>query len=67
MELYKIKDNINILSAFLGKRDIPTLSSVALKENYKISQADMLILFGGSIPYGCDVVGKAVLNNIART
>ena len=66
MDLYKIKDNINILSDFLGKRDLPTLSSNALKEKYKISQADLLILFGGSIPYGCDVVGKALLNNIAK-
>jgi len=66
MDLYKIKDNINVLSDFLGKRDIHTLSSNALKEKYKISQADMLILFGGSIPYGCDVVGKALLNNICK-
>jgi uncharacterized SAM-binding protein YcdF (DUF218 family) len=66
MDLYKSKDNINILSDFLGKRDLPTLSSSALKEKYKISQADLLILFGGSIPYGCDVVGKAVLNNICK-
>lgn len=66
MDLYKIKDNINILSGFLGKRDLPALSRTDLKEKYKISQADMLILFGGSIPYGCDVVGKAVSNNIAK-
>lgn len=26
----------------------------------------MLILFGGSIAYGCDVVGKAISNNIAK-
>lgn len=66
MNLYKIKDNINVLNAFLGKRDIYALSSDALEEKYKISQADLLILFGGSIPYGCDVVGKALLNNIAK-
>jgi uncharacterized SAM-binding protein YcdF (DUF218 family) len=66
MNLYKIKDNINVLSDFLGKRDIHALSSDALEEKYKISQADMLILFGGSIPYGCDVVGKALLNNLAK-
>lgn len=66
MDLYKIKDNLNVLGEFLGKRDIHTLSSEALEEKYKILQADLLILFGGSIPYGCDVVGKAVLNNIAK-
>lgn len=66
MDLYKIAENINLLSNFLGKRDINTLSSNALEETYQISQADMLILFGGSIPYGCDVVGKALLNHIAK-
>lgn len=66
MDLIKIKENINLLGDFLGKRDIRTLSADALKEKYGISQADMLILFGGSIPYGCDIVGKAILNNIAK-
>ncbi|WP_066305104.1 ElyC/SanA/YdcF family protein [Bacillus sp. FJAT-29814] len=66
MDLYKIAENINILSDFLGKRDIDTLSSLDLKEKYDISQADLLILFGGSIAYGCDIVGKAVANNIAK-
>lgn len=66
MDLYKIAENINVLSDFLGKRDINTLSSNALEEKYQVSQVDMLILFGGSIPYGCDVVGKAILNNIAQ-
>lgn len=66
MDLYKVAENINILSDFLGKRDIDTLSSNALEEKYRISQADMLILFGGSIPYGCDVVGQAISNNITK-
>lgn len=66
MNLYKNAENINELSSFLGKRDIDALSSDALKEKYKVSQADMLILFGGSIPYGCDVVGKAAINNVAK-
>ncbi|MBA2937334.1 YdcF family protein [Paenibacillus sp. CGMCC 1.16610] len=66
MDLYKIADNINLISDFLGIRDIDTLTSDALEEKYKFSQADLLILFGGSIPYGCDVVGKAFSNNIAK-
>lgn len=66
MDLYRIKEDVNLLGNFLGKRDIDTLSSNALEEKYKISQSDMLILFGGSIPYGCDIVGKAILNNIAK-
>jgi uncharacterized SAM-binding protein YcdF (DUF218 family) len=66
MDLYKIAENINILSDFLGKRDIDTLTSHALEEKYQVSQTDLLILFGGSIAYGCDVVGEAISNNIAK-
>lgn len=66
MDLYKVSENINLLSDFLGKRDIKTLSSDALEEKYQVSQADIMILFGGSIPYGCDVAGEAVLKNIAK-
>jgi len=66
MDLYQIAENINLLSDFLGKRDIDTLSSKALEEKYQISQADLLILFGGSIAYGCDVVGQAISNKIAH-
>jgi hypothetical protein len=66
MDKYKIAENINILSDFLGKRDLDTLSKNALEEKYQVSQTDLLILFGGSIAYGCDVVGKAVSNNIAK-
>jgi uncharacterized SAM-binding protein YcdF (DUF218 family) len=66
MDLYKIAENINIVSDFLGKRDMDALKRDALEENYQVSQVDMLILFGGSIAYGCDVVGKAVSNHIAR-
>lgn len=66
MDLYRIAQNINILGDFLGKRDIDTLTGYALEEKYQILKADMLILFGGSIPYACDIVGKAILNNIAE-
>ncbi|TVY07889.1 YdcF family protein [Paenibacillus cremeus] len=66
MDLYQMAENINILSGFLGKRDIDTLTSQALEEKYRISQTDLLILFGGSIAYGCDVVGQAVSNHIVK-
>jgi uncharacterized SAM-binding protein YcdF (DUF218 family) len=66
LDIYKIANNLNTLSDFLGKRDIHSLSPAALEEKYQISQADLLILFGGSIAYGCDVVGKAMTNHIAK-
>ncbi|MGJ7909979.1 ElyC/SanA/YdcF family protein [Neobacillus sp. LXY-1] len=66
MDLNKMAENINILSDFLGMRDIETLSRNALEEKYQVSQTDLLILFGGSIAYGCDVVGEAITNHIAK-
>lgn len=66
MKSDKIAENINILSEFLGKRDIDTLSRNALEVKYQVSQTDLLILFGGSVPYGCDVVGNAISNNFAK-
>jgi hypothetical protein len=35
MDFYKMAENINILSDFLGKRDIDTLTSNALEEKSK--------------------------------
>jgi DUF218 domain. len=66
MDLERIKQNINILGEFLGKRDIEALQPDELKQKYHISQADVLILFGGSIPYGCDVVGKAISEHFMK-
>lgn len=66
MELHNIAASINVLSNFLGIRDIDTLSSEALEKKYQMKQADLLILFGGSIAHGCDVAGEAVAKNIAK-
>lgn len=66
MDLYKTCENINTLGYFLGMRDIEALTGSALEEKYNFSQADMMILFGGSIPYGCDIVGKAAAEGISR-
>ncbi|WP_042461869.1 ElyC/SanA/YdcF family protein [Neobacillus dielmonensis] len=67
MDLSKTAENLNRLSDFLGKRDIQALTSQALQEKYGVSQVDLLILFGGSIPYGFDVVGQALTTGIAKT
>jgi Uncharacterized conserved protein len=67
MNLETIAESINILGEFCGKRDVNELSHEALLSQYKFSQADVLILFGGSIPYGFDIVGKAVIQHISKT
>ncbi len=57
--------NINILGNFCGKRDIPALTANALWEKYKIRQADVMVLFGGSILCGGDVLAEGIKNKIA--
>ncbi|WMJ86311.1 YdcF family protein [Anaerocolumna sp. MB42-C2] len=57
---------INILGAFCGRRDIPLLTSFELKKRYGFEQADIMVLFGGSIPCGGDVLANAMQNKIAK-
>lgn len=66
MELKKTAENINILADFCGMRDISQLKQHSLKEKYGFEQADLLILFGGSIPAGCDEAANGYKNGIAR-
>ena len=40
---------INILGKFCGKRDVAELTSEQLQNKYGITQADVMVLFGGSI------------------
>lgn len=61
-----IANNINILGRFCGKRDIEELTPVHLRSKYGISQADVMVLFGGSILCGGDVLAKAMQSNIAK-
>ena len=66
MRKEEIVEKMNILGAFLGKRDIPELSRKALETKYGFSQADVMVLFGGSILCGGDVLAKAMKNEIAK-
>ena len=62
----RIADCINILGRFCGKRDISYLNTEELERKYNISQVDVMVLFGGSIICGGDVLAKAMKNNIAK-
>ena len=53
-------DAINTLGNFCGKRDIEELTSSALTEKYNTPQADIFVLFGGSIICGGDVLAKKI-------
>lgn len=62
----EIADNINILGAFCGMRDVAELTSGQLQAVYGIEQADVMVLFGGSILCGGDVLAEAMQNGIAK-
>ena len=62
----KIANNINILGKFCGIRDINELSQEKLLEYYGIRQADVMVLFGGSVLAGGDVLAEAIKNKIAK-
>ncbi|MGN0279230.1 MAG: ElyC/SanA/YdcF family protein [Lachnospiraceae bacterium] len=64
--LEKIAKNINILGNFCGKRDIAELTTEQLLKKYGIPQADVMVLFGGSIMCGGDVLAQAMKNHIAK-
>ena len=49
-ELEQLADSINTLAAFCGRRDINVLDQYNLQKTYGIDQADILIMFGASIP-----------------
>lgn len=58
--------NINILGRFCGKRDIVALTTHNLQDKYGLKQADVMVLFGGSILNGGDVLSDAMKNRIAK-
>lgn len=62
----EIAEYINILGKFCGKRDIQELTTLELKKKYNIKQADIMVLFGGSILSGGDVLANGIKNNVAR-
>lgn len=62
----KIAEAINTLGIFCGKRDIPALTKKEMQKKYGIEQADVLVLFGGSILCGGDVLTQAIKGNVAK-
>ena len=60
-------DQINILGRFCGKRDVESLDRSELKAKYGIGKADVMVLFGGSVLAGGDVLAEAVKKEVAET
>lgn len=61
-----VAEKINILGAFCGKRDVETLTAEELQSKFGVSQVDVMVLFGGSILCGGDVLANAIKAGIAR-
>lgn len=57
---------MNILGEFCGIRDVPELTPEALKGRCGIRQADVMVLFGGSILCGGDVLAAAMKEHVAK-
>ncbi|MGT2907355.1 YdcF family protein [Streptococcus dentiloxodontae] len=59
--------DLNTLVRFLALRDIAELTPQFLSASYHgLYQADVFVLFGGSIIEGGDVLAKAIQNKLAR-
>lgn len=59
-------DDINTIAAFCGVRDVNDLTQTELKAAYGIDQADVCVLFGGSIISGVDIFAEAINNKVAK-
>ena len=62
----KVAENINTLANFLGTRDIDELIQEELFNRYGIHQVDVMVLFGGSILEGGDVLASGIKNFVAK-
>lgn len=66
MDALQAANDFNLLISFLGKRDIQSLTKEALFQRYQIAQADLLILFGGSILHGIHAAAEGYQEGIAK-
>ena len=62
----KVAENINVLAKFLGTRDIDALNQEELFNRYGIHQVDVMVLFGGSVLEGGDVLASGIKNFVAK-
>ncbi len=66
MTAAQIAAHINTLAAFCGPRDLPALTTQAIAAVTGNPQADLLVLFGGSILCGGDVLAQAMRCGAAK-
>ena len=61
----RIAEAINILG-FFAEKEIYRIINKCLKDKYGIEQVDVMVLFGGSILCGGDILAQAMRNQIAK-
>lgn len=61
-----IAEDINVLGKYCGIRDISSLEKSILKEKFGLQQADVMVLFGGTILCGGDVLAEGISKGIAK-
>lgn len=64
--LQRIAESINLLGRFCGMRDVPALTRNHLAPRIGTDRADVMVLFGGSIISGGDVLAEAMKNGAAE-
>ncbi|MDF2882693.1 MAG: hypothetical protein K0R54_3250 [Clostridiaceae bacterium] len=62
----QLVNDINKIILFLSKRDIDELSKRALQHKFGISQVDLLIILGNSIPYIAELGTDAYNSGVAK-
>lgn len=67
MNLQTIAENINTIADFCAPRDFSSLTQAAMQDAVRTPQVDVMVLFGGSILAGGDVLAEAIKNKIAHT
>lgn len=67
MDLQTTATHINTIAGFCAPRDIAALTQAAVQAVIGTPQVDVMVLFGGSILAGGDVLAEAIKNKIAHT
>ncbi|MDF2987099.1 MAG: hypothetical protein K0R50_2609 [Eubacterium sp.] len=63
---HDVAADLNCIISFLSRRDITRLKTEALYEKYGISQADVLMVLGSSMPYLAELGAGAFKTGLAR-
>lgn len=65
MDMKQVAQAVNVLGRFCGVRDVAELTPAALRGRFGFERADAMVLFGGSILAGGDVLADAMRIGVA--